>query len=112
MATFTGAIETILEANSTLVTMATGGIHQLEDLGKLGLNRSLHPGSFTNGMVKPTIVVRQRSNTPTYDVVDEGNQIISARAVVEIWYYEQLGYNIINAMRDLVYPLLHDKKVS
>jgi len=109
---FTLGIETLLEASGTLVTAATGGIHRLEDLGKLGLNRTLHPGSFTNGIIKPTIVIRQRSNTPTYDIVDEANQLVSSRAVVELWFYQSSGYTTIGTMRNLVYPLLHDKRVG
>ena len=109
---FENAVELILEANAPLVALATGGIHELSDLGKLGLNRTLHPGSFTNGIIKPTIVIRQRSNTPTYDVVDEYNQITSARVVIELWFYQSSGYSTIRSMRDLVYPVLHDRKVG
>lgn len=109
---FTAGIETLLEANATLVAAATGGIHRLEDLGKLGLNRTLHPSSFTNGIIKPSMVIRQRSNTPLYDIVDEANQIVSSRVVIEIWFYQSSGYTTIGTMRDLVYGLLHDKRVN
>lgn len=112
MANFESGIKTILDANAALVAQATGGIYKLESLGKLGLNRTLHTGAFTNGIIKPSIVIRQRSDTPTYDYVDEGHQVMSCRAVVELWFYQASGYTTIRSMREKCFPLLHDKKVN
>lgn len=112
MADYSTLIESMLESSIPLAALATGGIYSTDTIGRLGITRANLPGAFTNGLIKPTIVVRERSSTPTGEITDEANQVISMRTVVEIWLYQDTGYATIQSMKQLVYNLLQDKFIT
>lgn len=102
---FESQIDTLLSSVSAITTLATGGIYTFTDLGFTGLNRTKNPSVFSSGVIKPTILVKERSANPTGRIVGDLGQ--SARQIVEIWIYEYQGYTNINAIEDLIYTNLN-----
>jgi hypothetical protein len=100
--------KTILEGDSTLLSTATGGVWDWDELGRLGLNRTNTPAAFdSNEIIKPCVVLKWRSSTPDYELVDDANQFVSLVDMLEAWAYEDDGYSNIRTMLERVYVLLH-----
>jgi len=98
----------VLEADATLVALATGGIYDYAETGPDGISRTGTPGAFdSNEIVEPCILLKSRGGVPDGALTDEGTQYLSVREALEVWFYEDTGYSNIEAMRDRVYTLLH-----
>lgn len=111
--TILSAAKTILEADATLLATATGGVYDFNETGALGVNRTLTTDAFdSNGLVKPSVLLRLRSSTPDGFINDDANQSRSSRDMLECWFYENAGYININTMRDRVYTLLHGVQLT
>jgi hypothetical protein len=106
-------IKALLEADATLLAIATGGVYDYDEVGRLGLGRDVAPTAYgTNGIIKPCVVVKGRGPRPTGAVQDDVLQVSSTSEVVEIWLYQDEGYTTIKTMEDRIYTLLHGKQVS
>jgi hypothetical protein len=98
----------VLEADVTLVALATGGIYDYAETGPNGISRTTTPAAFdSNEIIKPCILLKSRGSTPDLALTDEGAQYLSTREALECWFYDDTGYSNIEAMRDRVYTLLH-----
>jgi len=107
------AAKTILEDDATLGAAATGGIYDLGETGPNGISRTTTPDAFdANEIIKPCILVKTRGATPDGALVDEAEQYVSVRQVLEVWLYEARGYSNIDTMKDRVYALLHTVQLS
>jgi hypothetical protein len=107
------AAKAILEADATLLAMATGGVWDYDETGRLGLSRELTPGAFdANGIIKPCVLVKSRSITPDYLLADDANQYVSAREMLECWLYEDTGYANIATMKSRLHILLHATQLN
>lgn len=106
-------IKAILEADATLLALATGGIYDLSETGRLGLNSTTVPGAYdaTTGLIKPCILLKLRSETPDGILQDDSAQYSSLVAVYEAWCYEDSGFTTIDAMQARIYALLHAVQV-
>lgn len=109
-------IKATLIADSTLMTYLTGGVYNMADLGRLGLNRQQTPGAFNSltGLMKPCLVIHFRAVTPFGGIADPTQGYMSVRQVAELYFYNDgdAGYTTLTAARDRVYALLHDKQVD
>lgn len=114
MTTTLASAKTILEADSTLLTLATGGIYDFDETGRMGINRtsSATSAAFTNGIIKPCILLKLASSVPFGDIADDSSQIVSVREMLEVWAYQDNGYSSIKSMLDRVYTLLQGKRVG
>lgn len=107
------AIKTILEADATLLATATGGVWDFDETGQKGLSRTLTPAAFdAAGVIKPCILIRQRSETPAGGLADDAAQYVSTSQVVELWIYQDRGYATIETMRQRCFVLLHGRQVT
>lgn len=107
------AIKTVLEADATLLALATGGIYSFDETGSQGINRTLTPAAFdSNGLVKPCIMVSARDANPGYNVPDEGNQSMDVRQVVECYLFQFGGYSTIESMKNRIYTLLQNQRLT
>lgn len=107
------SIKTRLEADATLLATATGGIWDFTETGRLGINRTNTPSAFDAvGIIKPCVLLRLRSATPDGVLQDDSGQYQSVREVVEIWFYEDSGYSVIETMRTRCYVLLQATQVT
>ena len=93
-------VKAILEADSGLAALLTGGIYDQE------LSRQTTPGAFDAFKeLKPAAVVRGSSETPW------GPHHNGARLYFGVWLYENGGSTTIEAARDLIYSDLHRVKL-
>lgn len=106
-------VKAILEADATLLAAATGGIYDLTETGAEGINRTTVPAAFdSNLIIKPCILVKLRSSIPDSQVVDNANQLMSFRDMVECWLYQFGAYDQITAMSSRIYALLSGKHLT
>lgn len=102
-----------MRADATLIATLTGGIYTREDIGPDGISRETTPGAFdANGYLRPCALVKQRGDLPDGEVVDEGEQTVSARQVVEVWLYQRIAYAAIDAAKARLYTLFQSHQFS
>lgn len=103
--------KTILEADATLVALATGGIWDWDETGRMGINRSntLTTAAFTSGIIKPCLLLKIPSSVPFGGIADDPAQLVSARDMLEVWGYQHMGYATIKSMLARAYTLLQGK---
>ena len=107
------SIKARLEADATLLATATGGIYDLTETGRLGINRTNTPSAFdAAGVIKPCLLLRLRSATPDGVLQDDSGQYQSVREAIEVYFYEDSGYTNIETMRSRVYTLLQATQVA
>lgn len=111
--------KTLCEADTTpttgLVALATGGIWDWDETGRMGINRSntLTSAAFTSGgIIKPCVMLKLRSSTPFGEIADDAAQVTGAREVLEAWVYQHSGYATIRSMLDRVYHVLQGKQLG
>lgn len=104
--------KTLLEADATLLALATGGVWDWDETGRMGINRTNTPTAFTDGKIKPCLLLKLRSSVPFGDVADDAAQVTGARDMLEVWAYQDIGYATINAMLARVYTLLQGKPLG
>ncbi len=93
------------------VSEATGGIYTYEDTGRNGINRTVTPTAFNAvGLILPTILIKKRVTTSMPPLVGSG--ISGARTVIEVWFYDQENYLIIDVMRESVFGQLNESQIS
>ncbi len=102
-------IISLLQTNSTLTSLLTGGMYAAGSLGVDGINHMTTPSAFTSdGELKPCILVRVRSVIPTYAVLDMLEKRASVDTIVEIYLYDDInaGYSTIDTATSEVYDTL------
>lgn len=104
--------KTILEADATLLALATGGIWDWNETGRMGINRTNTPGAYTNGIIKPCLMLKLRSSVAFGDIADDAERVTGARDMLEVWAYQDQGYATIEGMLARVYVLIQGKRVG
>lgn len=100
-------VAALLTVDVTLMAILTGGIFVYGNVGPEGISRGSTPTAFdADGYLLPCALVKQRGEIPTNDMVDYGEQMSSARQIVEIWYYQDTGYAALDNARARVRALL------
>lgn len=99
---------TVISNDAAINAILTGGIYKSGTVGKDGITYESTPSAFdANGEIKPSALVRQRALVPDLEIEDQIAKQMSAAQVVEIWLYEEDGYVNIDAVLNLLFPLLH-----
>lgn len=114
MSTTLASAKTILEADGTLTTLATGGIWDWDETGRMGINRSntLTSAAFTSGIIKPCLLLKLASSVPFGDIADDSAHITGARDMLEVWAYQHAGYATIKSMLARVYTLIQGQRLG
>jgi hypothetical protein len=106
-------IKAVLEADATLLALATGGVWSFDETGSEGINRTLTPAAFdANGILKPCVLVSARDANPGFNIADDSGQYMDVRQVVECYLFQFGGYATIESMAARCYVLLHAKMIS
>lgn len=103
-------VATRLAADATLLATLTGGVHQYSAVGLNGITRETVPAAFSaGGFLLPVGLVKQRGLVPDGQLQDEIAQKISARQVVEVWFYADsgAGWSAIDTAMARVFTLLY-----
>lgn len=107
--------KTLLEADVTLLATATGGVYDLTELGRLGLNRSNSAAASawdSTGIIKPCLVIKTRSSLPLEGLGDDAAQIVAQREMLEVWAYADGSYTPIQTMLDRVFVLWQGRQLG
>lgn len=105
----------ILEADSAnLVLLATGGIYDWDETGRMGINRNnaATSAAFGTTTIKPCLLLKLRTSVPFGGVADDSLKVVSAREMLEVWAYQDNGYSTCKAMLDRVYTLLQGQPLG
>lgn len=97
-----------------LVAIATGGIWDWDATGRLGINRSnaATTTAYSGGIIKPCLLLKMRTDLPFGAVADDAEQVTGARAMLEVWAYQDNGYATIKSMLNKVYSLWQGKRLG
>lgn len=98
-----------LSTDATLVALLTGGLYCLEDVGQEGITFSNTPSAWDGPNLKPCLVVKGRDTMPTREIVDEVEQVMSYRRIIQIFIYAELGEDTLEQAAQLVYNNLQNK---
>lgn len=106
--------KTILEADVTLLALATGGIWDWDETGRMGINRSNSATAAAWGTttIKPCLLLKLRSSVAFGDIADDAARVTGARDMLEVWAYQDSGYSTIQSMLARVYTLLQGKQLG
>jgi hypothetical protein len=111
MTTLTAA-KALLEADATLLAIATGGVWDWDETGRMGINRTNTAAAFTSGIIKPCLLLKLRTSVPFGGIADDASRIVSARDMIEVWAYADNAFTAITSMLDRVYTLLQGQRLS
>lgn len=106
--------KTILEADATLLALATGGIYDWDETGRMGINRSntATSAAFSSGIIQPCILLRLSVSTPIGEIADDVAKVTGARDVIQVWAYQDSSFSTITSMLDRVYTLLQGQQLG
>lgn len=107
------AAKAVLEADGTLVALATGGIWDKSETGAYGISRTKTPAAYdSNGIIKPCVLLKQRFASRDGVLDDDELQYVSVDAMLEVWAYEYSGFDNIDAMKNRIFTLLHGTQLT
>lgn len=110
-------------ADATLVALLTGGIYTDEEIGIEGLHRgdidpsssnySLTAAAFDErGELLPCAVIRQGGVMPYGNTQNPSQQISGTAQRVEVFFYQNRRYTVVDAARERNYFVLQGKRLS
>lgn len=115
------AVQDLLQADSTLVALLTGGIYRydapntVDATGKLAIRPDTHPAAFTNGAsggkLKPLVIIKSRGAQPQGDIDDPAERHISTQEVIECWFYRDRidGHAALRTAAERVYLTMRSR---
>lgn len=117
MSDISAAIKALFTADSGaggMNTLLTGGIRTKRELTRDGISRKTTPSAYDGAtrLLLPNAVISQRGLVPTYELADQHQQLVSTRQVLELWFYDDDSYAVIEQARDRAYALLHEQNIS
>lgn len=114
MSTTLASAKTLLDADATLVALATGGVWDWDETGRMGINRSnaATSAAFTSGIIKPCLLLKLRTSVPFGDIADDASRVVSTREMLEVWAYQDNGYSTIKSMLARVFVLLQGQQLG
>ncbi len=106
MTTLQAATRALLTGDTTLAALATGGIHDPESLGRQELELKDVTASGSP-LVKPAVFLRWTTQDPM-----SATALRAVRGFVEAYFYQDTGYATIQQMRQRVWQLLDQQRVT
>lgn len=112
MTDYLTTILTACQADTALTTAATGGVYLKRALPGEKLTTELTPTAFTNGYLKPLLIIKGRSILPA--ALGDADQYQSTRQVIEFWaHVDSAGsYDTLRTILGRVYVLFHRKVLT
>lgn len=105
MASLQEALRALLAGDSALAAIAMGGVYDADTAGRDGLK--LSDIQNADSTIKPAIFIRWTNTTPL-GVYRAG----TFEAFADVYFYEEIGYQNTQSMRNRAYQLLNRKKFS
>lgn len=98
------------ENEQNVVLALPGGIWTWEETGRLGISFTNTPLAFDRAVLMPCMLIKTRLITPTFDLRDEPEQIMSYKRTVQFFIYQENGTSVLEETYNLVYNLIQDKQ--
>jgi len=95
-------------------TLLTGDIYTWAITGRMFIardNTATSSAFDSNGIIKPCCMVKLRSENPFDDITDD-EPLRSTRSVLELWFYQDDGYDTIESAKQRAFTLLHKQCVG
>ena len=105
MSTLRTEIKSILTGDATLMAILTGSVFTSEDLDRHGMTLEDAPKESNGVNLKPFAVLRFRG------AQNQGPHFSGRRQTLEIYFYQDSGYDKIDAAKLQVESLLHRKYI-
>lgn len=110
-------IASLLAADATIASLLTGGIWTDQEIGVEGIRRgedSLTNSAFdpTTGILRPCAVVRERGINSYQAGRSHKGKVALLRQVVEIYYYEFRGHDVIDPAKERAYYVLEGVRLT
>jgi hypothetical protein len=100
-------VKTRLTSDSTLVSVAVGGVYAYTELNRIGITHETMDQVYdADGYAQPLIVIKARSPLPDSGISDDFEQITAQIQFMEFWMYQWEGYDIIDNLDNHIYRLL------
>lgn len=104
-------IVTLLEADTALMAILTGGVYGYTTIRRSGITRADVPTAFDSaGFLNPCAVVKARASMPDTSIYDLKEQVVARRTMLEIWLYEDHDYTAIESAEQRVFELMQGHK--
>jgi hypothetical protein len=109
MTTEAQRVQTILNNDSSIVNLFTGGIYTREEIGKAGLTFTKFPEIYdSNGVLKPTCFIRVRNSFNDDSGLDDWDEkVFTTRRGLEIQIVDNDHMQNLETGRDLIVKALH-----
>jgi hypothetical protein len=96
-------VKAVLEDHDDLMEMITGGVY----INISELSRQSAPEAFDdNKEIKPAILIKEGNEIP------DGPYSRSVRTPLVFYFYQRVGYDVIDAAMNIVHDLLHEQKIG
>jgi len=96
-------VKAVLDADEDLMEMITGGVHI--DIPEL--SRQFAPDAFDgDSEIKPAILIKEGNEIPS------GPYSRSVQTPLVFYFYQQAGYDVIEAGINIVFNLLHEQRIG
>jgi len=107
-------IQAALQTDTTFNNLMTGGIYTYDETGRNGISLQGTPAAYDDGTLKPCVVIKERSSTPTNAIRSEAIRDFSYRAVLELWFYDDGAATLdtLDSAKNRAIALLHDQRVT
>lgn len=82
-------VQALLQADGTFTGSITSArVFSWVDTGRSGISPSGTPAAYSSGILQPSCIVKERSQTPSGAIKDQASGTTSYRGVVELWFYD------------------------
>lgn len=106
-------VATLLRADGPLVALLPGGIYAAGDLGEAGItDPQTTPHAYLGGRLRPCAVVHARAPVPVFQAVSFRDGLAGMRQAIEVYTYARRETNILPAIQQRVYSLLHGRVLT
>ena len=113
--TYAESIATILQADTALMALLTGGVYVYEDAGRKGINRVELVKAFSEqtGIIKPMLIIYEAQDIPDHQAYNPVTHFQTTRVPIMMWIYDEgeQGYATIDAAYQLVYLDVDNKQI-
>ncbi len=95
-----------LQADDLLLALLPGGMYEQTEIA-----RQRTPEAFdANSELRPCLLVNQETETKHGPYND--SEANSSRALLQLFFYQRVGYDVVDRARERAFVLLHDRKIG
>ncbi len=107
-------VKDIINADSTLTGLLTGGIYTYDETGRLGISRQTTPSAFSGATIKPNLVIWNDGGSASFDIIQEYPFTASTTEIVQLRFRssETNAITTLTSAMNRARQLLHGARLS